>query len=143
MGEKSISINKYICVMIEAFVLAVMALLAFTVLNTEYLFGWAAHNWKFYFVLCAVVLLLFFLHKRLVSASMTIGIAIGIFVGNYLGALIKRYNESKIAEGMKAEEVYRLKHHPGFEIWIGIILLSIVIGIIMQIIYTKKNRVSK
>ena len=131
--------NEYIFVIIEVFVLAVIALLAFTVLNTEYMFKWAAHNWKFYLVLCAVVLLLLFLNKRLASAFMTVGIATGIFVGNYLGTLIKRYNESKIAEGMKAEEVYRLQHHPGFEIWIGVMLWSIVIGIVMQIIYIKKG----
>jgi len=70
---------------------------------------------------------------------MTIGITTGIFAGNYLGGLIKGYNESKIVEGMRAEEIYRLRHHPGFEIWIGIILLFIVIGIIVQITVTKKR----
>ncbi|WP_094545548.1 hypothetical protein [Petroclostridium xylanilyticum] len=134
--------NKYNFVIIEVVVLAVIALLAFTVLNTEYLFKWATHNWKFYLILCAVALLLLFLNKQLVSAFMTIGIATGIFVGNYLGALIKKYNESKIVEGMKAEKVYKLQHHPGFEIWIGVILLSIVIGIVTQIVFTKKAQIS-
>lgn len=132
MEEKFIGINKYIYVIIEIFVLVIIALLAFTVLNTEYLFGWAAHNWKFYLVLCAIALLLFFLNGRIVSVFMTIGIGTGIFAGNYLGALIKKYNESKIFENMNTEEIYRLKHHPGFEIWIGVILLFIVIGIVIQ-----------
>ncbi|WIV12717.1 hypothetical protein [Proteiniborus sp. MB09-C3] len=126
--------NKYIYAIIEVFILVVIALLAFTVLNTEYLFEWAAHNWNFYLFLGAIALLLLFLNKRFVSAFMTTGIVVGIFVGNYLGRLIKGFNEGKIVEGMKAEEVYRLRHHPGFEIWIGVILLSIVIGIVMQMI---------
>jgi len=125
--------------MIEAIILAVVALLAFLVLNTEYLFQWAAHNWKFYLVLGVIALLLILLNKQFVSAFMTAGIVIGIFVGNFLGSSIKGLNEGKIVEGMKAEEVYRLHHHPGFEIWIGVILLSIVIGIVMQITLTKKR----
>lgn len=131
--------NKYIYAIIEVIILTVIALLAFTFLNTEYLFQWAAHNWKFYLVLSAIVLLLLFLNKQFVSAFMTLGIAVGIFVGNFLGRSIKILNEGKIVEGMKAEEVYRLRHHPGFEIWIGVILLSIVVGIVMQIAITKKN----
>ncbi|MBU5439120.1 hypothetical protein KQI42_13950 [Tissierella sp. MSJ-40] len=131
--------NKYIYAIIEVFILVVIALLAFTFLNTEYLFQWVAHNWKFYLVLSAIVPLLLFLNKQFVSAFMTIGIVFGIFVGNFLGRSIKTFNEGKIVEGMKAEEVYRLQHHPGFEIWIGVILLSIVVGIVMQIATTKKS----
>ncbi len=41
---------------------------------------------------------------------------------------------------MKAEEIYRLRHHPGFEIWIGIILLFIAIGAIMQIAVKKRKK---
>ncbi|MGF7060662.1 hypothetical protein [Brassicibacter mesophilus] len=131
--------KRNIYVIIEIIILAVVALLVFTVLNTEYLFEWAAHNWKFYFILVVIVLLLIFLNKQLISAFMTAGIVVGIFVGNYLGKLIKGLNEAKIVEGMKAEEVYRLHHNPGFEIWIGIILLSIIIGIITQIAATRKR----
>lgn len=131
--------NKYIYAIFEFLILALVLLISFTVLNSEYLFGWAAHNWKFYLILSSVALLFLFLKKRLVSVFMTIGITTGIFVGNYLGALIKSYNESKILDGMKAEEIYRLRHHPGFEIWIGIIILFIVIGAIMQIAVKKKR----
>lgn len=123
-----------------ALILAVIALLSFTVLNTEYLFKWAAHNWKFYLLLSTIALLLFFLDKRFVSAFMSTGISVGIFVGNFLGRAMKRLNERKIVEGMKAEEIYRLQHHPGFEIWIGTILLFIVIGIAMQNAVTKKSK---
>ena len=124
---------------IKIIILAVIALLAFTVLNTEYLFEWVAHNWKFYFILVGIVLFLLFLNKQLVSAFMTTGIVVGIFIGNYLGKLIKVINEAKIIEGMKAEVVYRLHHNPGFEIWIIIILLSIVIGIVVQSTYNSST----
>ncbi|WMM26244.1 hypothetical protein RBU61_06090 [Tissierella sp. MB52-C2] len=131
--------SKYIYAIFEFLILALVLLISFTVLNSEYLFGWAAHNWKFYLILSSVALLFLILKKRLVSVFMTIGITTGIFVGNYLGALIKSYNESKILDGMKAEEIYGLRHHPGFEIWISIIILFIVIGVIMQITVKKKR----
>ncbi len=123
---------------IEGTILAVVALLAFTVLKDEYLFGWVTYHWRFYLVLCFVALLLLFFNKRVVSAAMTGGIAIGIFVGNYLGDMLKLLNEGKIVEGMEGEEIWRLRHHPGFEIWIGIILIAIVIGAIVPIVLSKK-----
>lgn len=130
---------KYIYEIFEIFILALVLLISFTVLNSEYLFGWIAHNWTFYLILCLVALLFLFLKKRFISVFMTIGITTGIFIGNYLGALIKSFNESKIIESMTAEEVYRLRHHFGFEIWIGVIILSIIIGIMVQISEKKKR----
>lgn len=132
--------KKYVYAVIEAVILAVVAGLAFTVLNIEYLFQWAAHNWKFYLALGLITLLLIFLNQQFVSVLMTAGIVVGIFAGNYLGRFIKGLNEGKIMEGMKAEEVYRLQHNPGFEIWMGVILVSVVIGIVIQIIVTRKRR---
>jgi len=131
--------NKYICAIIELIVLAVVVLLEFTVLNTEYLFEWAAHNWKFYMILGLIALMLLFLNKQVVSIFMTAGIVIGIFLGNYLGKFIKELNEFKIIESMKAEDVYRLQHNPGFEIWIGIILIFLAFGIVIQITISKKH----
>lgn len=72
---------------------------------------------------------------------MTSGIVIGIFTGNYMGNLIKVFNEAKIVEGMGAEEVWRLRHHPGFKIWIGVILLSIVIGFAKEIVHQKRAQI--
>lgn len=135
--------NKSFYAIFNILVLIVIALLTFTVLNEEYLFGWTAHNWKFYLILCAAVLLLLFLNKQLVSLLMTIGISSGIFIGNYLGGSIKRFNEENIIESMRPEEVYRLRHHPGFEIWIGIIILSILIGIVLQNVIEKKIQINQ
>ena len=133
--------NKIIYGVIEGIIMSVVALLAFTVMNKEYLFGWLAHNWKFYFTLCLVSLLLLFFNKRLVSVFMTGGITVGIFIGNYLGNSIKISNEGKIAEGMKAEDIWRLHHHPGFEIWIGIIFISIAIGAFIPIVLARKGKI--
>lgn len=131
--------NKYRYLIFEILILGIVLLISFTALNSEYLFGWIAHNWKFYLVLSSIALFLLFMKKRLISVFMTIGITTGIFAGNYIGALIKVYNEHKIIDSMKMEEIYRLRHHPGFEIWIGIILLFIVIGAIIQIAIKKKS----
>ena len=131
--------NKYIYAIIEVIVLAVVILLAFTALNSQYLFGWVAHNWMFYLVLSTIPLILLLLNRQIVSVLMTIGIAIGIFAGNYLGAMLRDYNIGKIIEGMGAEEVARLHSHQGFKIWISIIVLFIIIGTIMQINSIKKT----
>jgi len=131
--------NKNICAIIELIILTVVVLLEFTVLNIEYLFKWAAHNWEFYMILGLIAFLLLFLNKQIVSIFMTVGIVIGIFLGNYLGKFIKGLNESKIIEGMKVEDVYRLQHNPGFEIWIGIILTFLAFGIVIQITISKKH----
>ncbi|HHV09624.1 MAG TPA: hypothetical protein GXX75_05000 [Clostridiales bacterium] len=130
--------RKTIYAVIEVFILAVTGLLAFTALNKEYLFQWAAHNWKFSLVLAAVALVLILFNKQFVSAFMTAGIVLGIFAGSFIGNIIKDLNVAKITEGMKPEEIYRLRHHPGFEIWMGIILLSILAGIIIQVITSKR-----
>ena len=131
--------NKYIYGIIDVAVLSVVILLAFTTLNSQYLFGWAAHNWMFYLVLSSIPLILLLLNKHIVSVLMTIGITFGIFAGNYLGAMLRNYNMSKIVEGMEAQEVARLHLDHGFAIWIGIIILFIIIGIIMQIGAKKKT----
>ena len=136
-------LNKSFYAVFNIFILTVIALLAFTLLNEEYLFQWTAHNWEFYLILCAIVLLLLLLNKQLVSLLMTIGITSGIFIGNYLGGSIKRFNEENIIESMRPEEVYRLRHHPGFEIWIGIIILSILIGIVLQNVIEKKIQINQ
>lgn len=131
--------NKYIYGIIEVAVLSVVILLAFTTLNSQYLFGWAAHNWMFYLVLSSIPLILLLLNKHIVSLLMTIGITFGIFAGDYLGAMLRNYNISKIVEGMEAQEVARLHLDHGFAIWIGIITLFIIIGIIVQIGAKKKT----
>ncbi|BCJ94459.1 hypothetical protein acsn021_20280 [Anaerocolumna cellulosilytica] len=131
--------NKIIWVVLEVIVLAIILLLGFTVLNTEYLFAWLAHNWAFYMLLGFIALSFLLLNKQYVSLCMTAGIITGIFIGNYLGRFIKGVNVSKIVEDMNTEEIYRLRHNPGFEIWIGIILIFIVIGSIIQITISKKH----
>lgn len=132
--------NKYLVLFAEIVVLAVIALLAFTVLNSQYLFGWAAHNWAFYLILGLMPIFLVLLNKPIYSTFMCLGIAVGIFAGNYIGGIIKVYNESKITESMPAEEVYRLEHHPGFQIWLGVILLFLIVGIAVSFYLQRKKQ---
>lgn len=124
--------NKYLYGIIELFILLAVILLAFTSLNSEYLFGWAAHNWVFYLVLSLIPLTLLLLNKHIVSFLMTIGISVGIFAANYLGKILRIHNMNKIVEGMQAEEVARLYRNYGFSIWIAIIVVFLILGIIMQ-----------
>lgn len=134
--------NPKLLFCIEILVFFITYILAKTVLNHEYLFGWVDHHWEFYLILCAIALILLMFKKSIISISMMIGITIGIFVGNFLGYSIKVSNEQLIIEGMEAEIVYRLQHHPGFEIWIGTILLAIIIGTIIQFYLSKKQKQS-
>lgn len=125
---------------IEILLLAAIAMLSFSYLNSEYLFQWAAHNWVFSLILCLAALLPLLFNKRIVSAFLTAGISIGIFAGNYIGGLIKEHNISKITDGMSAEEIHRLRSHPGFGIWIAIILVFLVIGVGLQFIAARKRK---
>jgi len=127
------------CAWMEILILSAVFLLAETVLPAEYLFGWVAHHWEFYVGLSFIALLFLFGNKRFVSAFMTVGITAGLFIGNFLGAAIKNNQESKILESMKAEEIYRLRHHPGFEIWTGILFVFIVLGAMVQLTQKKKK----
>lgn len=122
----------------EVLSLAGIYILAATFFNSEYLFNWIAHNRTFYFLLCGIPLMLLLFNKKLVSASITIGITGGVFIGNYLGRWINNYNEGRITAGMSAEEVARLQHHPGFEIWMGVIFIALVIGVIIQRVIARK-----
>lgn len=131
--------NKYKFAFIEIIILSMIVLIAFTLLNSEYLFGWIAHNWTFYLVLCLTPMVLIIFNKIIISILMTIGISVGTFIGNYLGEFIMNNNISKIVDDMSAEQLYRMHHHPGFEIWIGTIVLFVLIGVIVHIFYKKKR----
>lgn len=126
--------------LIEILVLSMILLLGFTILNQEYLFAWIAHNWIFYLFLSLAVLFLIAFKKKIISILMTLGIFVGSFLGNYLGGFIRANNIKKIIDGMTGEEVYRMQHHPGFEIWIGTIVFFLLIGIILNL-FIKRNKI--
>ena len=107
-------------------------ILALTVFKGEYLFDWAIHNWKFSLIVFSLPLILLAMGYLLISIITSTGTIIGIFTGNFLGNIIRAHNISKIVDSMSAEQVSKLRHHPGFEIWILFIIASIVIGIILH-----------
>ncbi|MDO5716425.1 MAG: hypothetical protein Q4Q17_01370, partial [Tissierellia bacterium] len=65
--------------------------------------------------------------KEIYAYALSIGNFVGIWIGEFLGRWMKTKNMMKIHEGLSAEEIYRLQHHPGFEIWIGCILLALIV----------------
>ena len=134
--------QRYIYLLAEAIILAAVALLAFTALKQEYLFGWLAHNWSFYLLLSLIALLLNLFKKDIVSIFMTAGIAVAVFVGNYLGKYIVMLNEGKITEDMRAEDIWRLRHHPGFELWIAMNFVFLVAGVLVQLFFARKIKKS-
>lgn len=127
--------NQFIYGTFQGLGLVFTFLLAYRVLDSEYLFQWAVQNRLFYLFLCLIPLVLLLLNKKLVSVFVTMGIVTGIFIGNYFGGWINTHNESNISVKMSAEEVARLQHHPGFEIWMGVILFSMIVGIIVHRYY--------
>ena len=125
---------------IEIILLTIIPLLGFTLLKEEYLFAWISHNWTFYLLLSLTVLILIAFNKKSISILMALGIFVGSFLGNYMGGFIRANNIKKIVEGMTAEQVYRMHHHPGFEIWIGTIIFFILIGTILNV-FIKRNKI--
>ncbi|HKM39486.1 MAG TPA: hypothetical protein VJ036_04370 [bacterium] len=128
---------------VEATALSLIALLSFTILNKEYLFGWAAHNWLFYLILAVIPVLLLLSNWHFVSALMTAGIVLGLFGGNYLGNSIQMFNAAKITAAMPPDQVARLHYHPGFKIWILTILLFTSLGISLQALGGGKEAVRR
>lgn len=120
-------------------VFIVIFLLSFTFLNEVYLFGWAAHNWKFTFIIMLVPMLFFLFKKKFVSIFLSIGIVVGLFVGQYLGDYLRSQNIAKITSDMTAEQVYYHQRHMGFFIWMITIIACFVLGLVVEKISTLKS----
>lgn len=114
-------------------------LLSATNLKSEYLFGWANHNWAFPLVLCLIALLLTIINKQLISAFMSIGIIAGLFMGNYLGSFLRALNIAKITQGMSNQEIAKLQQNQGFFIWLVTLIGFILVGVITErIVWNRK-----
>lgn len=123
----------------EISLIVIVSILAFTIFNDEYLFGWAIHHKMFSLIITIIPLIILALGYSVISLSTISGIILGLFTGNFLGNTIMKKNISEIVEGMGAEQVSRLQHHPGFEIWMLFIISSFVIGIILHYLTQKNN----
>jgi hypothetical protein len=134
--KKLLSDDKLFVIEVLLFVL--LYVLSMTVFSETYLFSWVIHRW-YRFILFSVPPLFFaLLNKNIISISLLSGTFLGLFMGNYLDDVIVMLNKSKIAaesKNLTHEEIYRYYHHPGFEMWVGIILASFILGLILQAIY--------
>lgn len=123
-------------VLLGLLVLTILA--AYTILNSEYLFGWLAHRWyrPFFFVFAPFVILAM-TGKRKLQTLWALGSVTGLFLGNYLGEFVRQRNIAKITADTGAEQIHRLYHHPGVEIWLGTLVVFMLIGVALK--YRKRK----
>lgn len=136
-------IDRYCIGIMELLAFSITLLLAFTSLESEYLFGWVSHNWTMYLLLCAVPIVLLIGRRPFMSACMSAAIILGLFIGNYLGAMLRAYNIKQITDEMNAEEVARHYRNNGFSIWMAIVLVGFILGIGFEVRYQRQRNNQK
>ena len=125
MGKMSKATNL---ILLGLLLLTILA--AHTILNSEYLFGWLVHRWyRPLFFVFAPFFILVITRKRNLATLWALGSICGLFLGNYLGEFIRQRNIAKITADMGAEQIHRLHHHPGVEIWLGTLMVFVIIGV--------------
>lgn len=131
--------DRFRIIFFESIIFFMLYYLSSKALADEYLFEWLAFNYKFYLILVFIPILLAILNKEIISILMTFGITTGVFVGNYLGGYLKKLNIAKITDSMSPGEIYMLRSHKGFYIWMAIILFSLVLGVFIEINNQRRN----
>ena len=91
---------------------------------------WTAQNHYLYLWIAPIVLDLLDLHW--VSVSISLGNLAGVIFGQVIGDFIVRINLARITPEMAPGQAQQLRTHPGFWIWLGMILLFILAGILLQ-----------
>ena len=99
-------------------------------LRNVYLPGWTAQNHYLYLWVAPFFLDLSGYHW--VSVSISLGNLAGVIFGQVMGDFIVRINLAKITPEMAPGQAQQLRTHPGFWIWLGMILLFILAGILLQ-----------
>lgn len=102
-------------------------------LSDIYLFEWTARH--HYLFLWVAVILLVLIDRVHLATALTIGNVVGVLVGQFLGDLIRNQSLSQITPEMSGEEVYRLSHHPGFEIWLATIGVCFLVVVVKNIFW--------
>lgn len=130
--------DKLRIMLMESIIFFMLYYLSNKRLSSEYLFSWAAFNYKFYLVLVTIPLILILFNRKTISTFMSLGITIGIFIGNYLGKYLLKINLDKITDSMSQEEIYMLRSNKGFYIWMTVIVISIILGVVWKQ-YSNRN----
>lgn len=119
------------------FVYLLLYILSRTILSDRYLFEWTSRHW--YLGICLIAVLLVFFKKQVVAVAMTVGNLVGVLFGQTVGNYIQLENVEKITYAMSEGQKAKLHTHYGVALWLGIILVSLLTGIILQKICGKRH----
>lgn len=124
------------CVIFYLLPFLTMYLISTFLLNDLYLFKWLADRW--YLCLWAVVLLLAYKHKHLISISLTVGSVLGIPLGQFLGDFLRNRNIQSITALMSQEDQAKMYLHHGVAIWSATVILAAILGILLDFHHKKQ-----
>ncbi|MDO5726051.1 MAG: hypothetical protein Q4P29_07140 [Tissierellia bacterium] len=108
----------------------ILFIISKTLLKDLYLFEWTSRH--LYLYIWVLVLAFVLTDNKILAKAIVYGNIAGIIIGQFLGDFIRNQNISKITSDMNAEQIYRMHKHPGFQIWIIVMIISIVISLIFK-----------
>lgn len=126
-----------------AFITAVIVylglqVLSMTALSEVYTFKWMADHLYCYTWISVLVLIA--LDCTSLSYYITFGNLVGTIIGELLGSFIREQRMSKITPEMNVEEVHERSIHYGVLICLITIIAFLVVGIIINIILSKRRK---
>ena len=111
-------------------------------LKDLYVFNWAA-NQKYMYI-WILVLLLIYHEKKLIAHFLVWGNVAGLLFGQIYGDILLTRSVAKIKPDMDSGTIYRLSCHQGAFIWAKVLIVSLVIGLLIEWykkrIMKKKNK---
>lgn len=99
--------------------------------NSHYLFQWLEHN-KFFYIGLGLIAILLTLVKKKLGYSMALGNVCGLFLGEFLGEYLRKQSMLRITKDMSAKTKCELSSSRGFLIWVGCIIGSIFVFVIIE-----------
>lgn len=136
--DRKINIKQLLIAILQFLSFAVLYIISMTVLKEIYLFEWTARH--LYIFLWVFVLILTFNRKYLISIAIAIGNIVGIIAGQFLGDYIRDERIRSISNNMTNEEIYKLQHHPGVEIWVATIFIFVILATLFKFLYKRFGR---
>lgn len=131
--------GKLIALSVGLVVYVGLQVLSMTVLKNVYVFEWMGRSRYCYTWISALLLILF--DKTLISYFVTFGTLFGTIIGQYLGDFLCEQKMALITPDMSAEQQYYLSLHHGVLIFAVTVLISVAVGIVLNIILRKpKNK---
>lgn len=129
--------NKLLLASLYLLPFLILYIISALALNELYLFKWLLDRWYLFVWMIAVILA--YRQKHFIAISLTIGSILGVPLGQFCGDIVRNHNIQGITASMSPEEVAKRHLHPGVPIWIITVLLSVLVGIILESHY-KKSR---